>query len=192
MPVTVIQKKQVKAPGEVARRYARAFYLYLADKAVLPDALEQIRALHMTISDSTALREALADRRLDPRRAEGFALALAKRLAFNHECRSFVGFIARQGRLARLGEIVEAILLLDAGQRGEVQVEVDTAVPLDEAQRVKLHEKLKQAGFEHIVMTERLDPALIGGLSVRVGSILFDTSVAGRLTRLQNAMKGAA
>lgn len=190
--MTVAQEKRIRAPGEAAQRYARAFFEYLADGADVSAALQQVDTLRHVIAENKALRSALVDPRLNVRRAPELANALVQGLSLGDDMRRFVGVIAQQGRLADLDEILEAVVLLDARRRGEVRVEVATAQPLDEAQRERLRASLKEAGYDTIAMTERLDPSLIGGMTVRVGSVLFDTSIAGRLTRLQNAMKGAA
>ncbi|MCX5618702.1 ATP synthase F1 subunit delta [Bombella sp. TMW 2.2543] len=191
--MTVAQEKQIRAPGEVAQRYARAFEEYLSeskeDKAA---TLEQVRALREAIAQIPELSAALADPRLDVSQAEGLVKALGSALSFNDAMRRFVGFIARQRRLVGLDEILSAVLLLDSRQRGEVRVEVTTARPMEDGQRESLRASLQQAGYANIAMTEHVDQALIGGMVVRVGSVLFDTSIAGRLARLQNAMKGAA
>lgn len=191
--MTVAQEKQIRAPGEVAQRYARAFEEYLSeskeDKAA---TLEQVRALREAIAQIPELSAALSDPRLDVSQAEGLVKALGSALSFNDAMRRFVGFIARQRRLVGLDEILSAVLLLDSRQRGEVRVEVTTASPMEDGQRESLRASLQQAGYANIAMTEHVDQALIGGMVVRVGSVLFDTSIAGRLARLQNAMKGAA
>ncbi len=191
--MTVAQDKQIRAPGEVAQRYARAFEEYLSDsKQDEATALEHVATLREAIAQSPELRAALADPRLELSQAEGVVKSLVATLQLGDAVRRFVGFIARQRRLSGLDEILYAVVLLDAQQRGEVPVEVTTAQPLDDGQRESLRAGLRQAGYNNVAMTERVDQSLLGGMTVRVGSILFDTSIAGRLARLQNAMKGAA
>ncbi|MCX5615177.1 ATP synthase F1 subunit delta [Bombella saccharophila] len=191
--MTVAQDKQIRAPGEVAQRYARAFEEYLSDsKQDKATALEHVATLREAIAQSPELRAALADPRLELSQAEGVVKSLVATLQLGDAVRRFVGFIARQRRLSGLDEILYAVVLLDAQQRGEVPVEVTTAQPLDDGQRESLRAGLRQAGYNNVAMTERVDQSLLGGMTVRVGSILFDTSIAGRLARLQNAMKGAA
>lgn len=191
--MTVAQEKQIRAPGEVAQRYARAFEDYLSDnKQEKAAALEQVRALRGVIAQLPTLRVALADPRLDVSRAEELVKALTDAAKLGDAARRFVGVIAKQRRLSGLDEILHAVLLLDAQKRGEVRVEVTTAQPLDGGQRDNLRASLKEAGYDNIAMTEHVDHSLLGGMTVRVGSVLFDTSIAGRLARLQNAMKGAA
>lgn len=191
--MTVAQEKQIRTPGEVAQRYARAFEEYLSESEQDRAAtLEQVRALREAIARLPDLRAALADPRLDVSQTEKLVKSLGSALGLNDAMRRFVGFIARQRRLSGLDEILCAVLLLDSRQRGEVRVDVTTARPLEDGQRESLRTSLQQAGYANIAMTEHVDQALIGGMVVRVGSVLFDTSIAGRLARLQNAMKGAA
>ncbi|CDG33513.1 MULTISPECIES: ATP synthase F1 subunit delta [Acetobacteraceae] len=191
--MTVAQEKQIRAPGEVAQRYARAFEDYLSDsKQDKATVLEQVRALRKAIAQLPDLRTALADPRLDISQTEKLVKALGSALGLGEALQRFVGFIAHQRRLSGLDEILSAVLLLDARQRGEVRVEVTTARPMEDGQRESLRASLQQAGYANIAMTEHVDQTLLGGMVVRVGSVLFDTSIAGRLARLQNAMKGAA
>ncbi|MCX5616964.1 ATP synthase F1 subunit delta [Bombella sp. TMW 2.2559] len=191
--MTVAQEKQIRTPGEVAQRYARAFEEYLSESEQDRAAtLEQVCVLREAIAQLPDLRAALADSRLDVSQTEKLVKSLGSALGFNDAMRRFVGFIARQRRLSGLDEILCAVLLLDSRQRGEVRVDVTTARPLEDGQRESLRTSLQQAGYANIAMTEHVDQALIGGMVVRVGSVLFDTSIAGRLARLQNAMKGAA
>ncbi len=191
--MTVAQEKQIRAPGEVAQRYARAFEDYLSDSRQDKAAvLEQVRALRKAIAQLPDLRTALADPRLDISQTEKLVKALGSALGLGEALQRFVGFIAHQRRLSGLDEILSAVLLLDARQRGEVRVEVTTARPMEDGQRESLRASLQQAGYANIAMTEHVDQTLLGGMVVRVGSVLFDTSIAGRLARLQNAMKGAA
>lgn len=194
--VTLTQEKQIRAPGELAQRYARAFCAYL--QATHEGAhernhvLKRVRALQEALFSNPDLRTFLDNPRLASQPPHKVAATLAEGLGLGDDLRRLIGVVAREGRLDILGEILEAILLLDAQERGEVAVEVCTARRLTDDQRQSIRHSLKEAGHHHISMTERVDPALLGGMTVRVGPVLFDTSIAGRLTRLQHAMKGAA
>ncbi|TPW36273.1 ATP synthase F1 subunit delta [Oecophyllibacter saccharovorans] len=194
--MTSTQEKQIRAPGELAQRYGRAFCAYLQSTHggahERNHVLKSVRALQEALVADPKLRTFLDNPRLTGQSPQKVASMLAEGLGLGNDLRRLIGVVAREGRLPILGEILEAILLEEARDRGEVTVEVRTARRLTDHQRDQLRHRLREAGHHHISMTEHVDPALIGGMTVRVGPVLFDTSIAGRLTRLQHAMKGAA
>ena len=105
----------------------------------------------------------------------------------------FVGAIAENGRLFVLPQIIQAFIDEVARRNGQVSAEVVSAVALDEARQKSVKETVSQiAGSENISLSLRVDPSLIGGLVVRIGSRLIDTSLKTKLNRLEAAMKGVA
>ena len=69
---------------------------------------------------------------------------------------------------------------------------VTSAHPLSDVQREQLRARLIEAGYGNVDIRDSVDPTLLGGLVVRIGARLYDTSLKSRLQRLQYAMKGAA
>ena len=88
--------------------------------------------------------------------------------------------------------IVGAFAALVASKRGIVVAHVTSAHPLSDVQRTQLRARMIEAGYGTVNIEDRVDPSLLGGLVVRVGARLYDTSLKSRLQRLQYAMKGAA
>jgi F-type H+-transporting ATPase subunit delta len=103
-----------------------------------------------------------------------------------------VGVVAANRRLRSLRQIVTAFASLVAERRGIVTAHVASAHPLTDVQRQQLRARLIEAGFGNVNILESVEPDLLGGLVVRVGARLYDTSLKSRLQRLQYAMKGAA
>lgn len=195
--VTVVETAEapqisMDASGGMAQRYALALYEYAEEKSVLPEVLNQVRALRKLIVESGSLREFLADQSLDSRQSGKGLEAVLTAQGFSETLKRFIGVVARNRRAARLDDILGAVLALDAKRRGETIAEVRSAQPLTAGQRSALQTRLAEAGYARVSMIERVDPELIGGLVVQIGAKLFDTSIRGRLTRIQNAMKGAA
>ncbi|MBV1831604.1 F0F1 ATP synthase subunit delta [Komagataeibacter sp. AV436] len=173
-------------------RYATALYELAAERQQLDPVLEQATALASLIDGSADLRTVLADRTLDLRDSARAVDAVLNAEGFSPLMRDFVGVVANNRRLPRLREILAALAAIAAARRGEVVADVVSAHPLTDLQRVQLRSRLAEAGYSKVNIQERVDAALLGGLVVRVGARLYDTSLRSRLTRLHHAMKGAA
>ena len=103
-----------------------------------------------------------------------------------------MGVVASNRRLSALQNIIAAFAALVAAKRGVVVAQVETAHPLTDVQEQQLRARLIEAGYGNVNIVKKVDPSLLGGLVVRIGARLFDSSLKSRLQRLQYAMKGAA
>ncbi len=102
---------------------------------------------------------------------------------------NFVKVVARNGRLFALPAIIKAFRALAAEERGEVSADVTSAAPLSNTQLKTLADTLKQKIGKTVTLTEHVDPSLIGGLVVKVGSQMIDSSLKTKLTAMKIAMK---
>ena len=102
---------------------------------------------------------------------------------------NFVKVVARNGRLFALTEIIKGFRELAATARGEVAADVTSASPLSKAQVAALATTLKQKIGKTVTLIEHVDPSLIGGLVVKVGSQMIDSSLKTKLTAMKIAMK---
>ena len=102
---------------------------------------------------------------------------------------NFVKVVARNGRLFALPAIIKAFRALTAEERGEVSADVTSAAPLSGTQLKTLADTLKQKIGKTVTLTEHVDPSLIGGLVVKVGSQMIDSSLKTKLTAMKIAMK---
>ncbi|MDR3475952.1 MAG: F0F1 ATP synthase subunit delta [Devosia sp.] len=102
---------------------------------------------------------------------------------------NFVKVVARNGRLFALPTIIAAFRVLAAKARGEIAADVTSAVPLSPAQIASLAATLKAKVGKTVTLQEHVDPSLIGGLIVKVGSQMIDSSLKTKLTAMKIAMK---
>jgi F-type H+-transporting ATPase subunit delta len=103
----------------------------------------------------------------------------------------FLGLLAANGRAAALPHVIDAFARLSAAARGAVSAEVTTAVPLTGAQARGVAAALRQALGKDPEIETRVDPAILGGIKVQVGSRLFDASLKSKLDSLKFALKRA-
>ena len=178
--------------GTLARRYAGALYDLAAERRDVDAVTDQMDALGRLIDRSEPLRRLLADPLVRAgQAAHGLDAVLADQ-GFGELVRRTVGVVAANRRLRLLRDVVLAYALIVAERRGIVTAEVTTAHGLADLQRAQLQARLAEAGYARVRIVERVDPALIGGLVLRVGARLYDASIKSRLQRLAYRMKQAA
>ena len=178
--------------GGLTHRYATALYAQADETQSLDEAVDQMEALGRLIDASPDLRRLLSDPTLDAGKARDAAFGVLDGQGFGKLVHDFVGVVANNRRLSALRPIVAAFAALVAQKRGVVVANVSTAHPLSDVQREQLRARLIEAGYGQVKIEDRVDASLLGGLIVRIGARLYDTSLKSRLQRLQYAMKGAA
>jgi F-type H+-transporting ATPase subunit delta len=178
--------------GGLADRYAAALYAQADEQHLLDQTVEQMQALGRIISESADFRRLLESPLIDVNHARNAATAVLVQEGFSKLVQDFVGVVANNRRLNVLGRIVAAFSALVAEKRGVITAHVTSAHALTPVQREQLRARLIEAGYGNVNIQEAVDPSLLGGLVVRIGARLYDTSLKSRLQRLQYAMKGAA
>ena len=182
----------ISSGGGLADRYAAALYAHADDHHALDTVVSQMEDLGRMIDTSSDFRRLLESPLIDVKTATAAAQAVLAQEGFCKEVRDFVGVISVNRRLRALRDIVTAFAALVAQRRGIITAHVASAHPLSDVQRQQLRARLIEAGYGNVNIDERVEPDLLGGLVVRIGARLYDTSLKARLQRLQYAMKGAA
>jgi F-type H+-transporting ATPase subunit delta len=182
----------ISSGGGLTDRYAAALYAHADEAHQLDNVVLQMENLGRMIDGSADFRRLLASPLIDVKTATAAAQAVLVNEGFGKEVRDFVGVVSVNRRLRALRDIVSAFAALVAERRGVVTAHVASAHPLNDVQRQQLRARLIEAGYGNVNIDERVEPDLLGGLIVRIGARLYDTSLKSRLQRLQYAMKGAA
>ena len=182
----------ISQSGGLPGRYAAALYDLADERHELDTVVDEMESLGRLIDQSAPFRRLLSSPLVDVTQARTAAEAVLKEQGFGKTVNDFVGVIANNRRLAVLRSIVSTFAALVAQKRGVITASVASAHPLSDVQREQLRARLIEAGFGNVNIQESVDPTLLGGLVVRVGARLYDTSLKSRLQRLQYAMKGAA
>jgi F-type H+-transporting ATPase subunit delta len=182
----------ISSGGGLVDRYAAALYSHAEDERALDTVVAEMETLGRLIDASADFRRLLESPLIDVQTARRAALAVLEQEGFGKPVRDFVGVVASNRRLRALRQIVAAFATLVAEKRGIITAHVAAAHALNDLQRQQLRARLIEAGYGNVNIDESVQPDLLGGLVVRVGARLYDTSLKSRLQRLQYAMKGAA
>lgn len=174
----------------LAGRYAKALFA-LADEAKQLDAVaDDLRSLARMIGGSADLTRLIRSPVLS-RADQGKALAaVLDKAGIGDLTRRFAGVVAANRRLFVLPDMIKAFLAELASRRGEATAEVVSAKELTEQQKQALLDSLRRAVGTAVAVEARVDPGLLGGLVVKIGSRMVDSSLRTKLQQLRLAMKG--
>lgn len=179
-----------EASGAIADRYSAALFELAEQQSALDAVAADLKTLKAMVAESPDLRRLMRSpvvSRKDQRKAME---ALAVKAGFNGLTQKFLGLVAQNRRLFALDGVIEAYLSRLAAKRGEVTAQVSSAVTLTETQVGAIGAALKKVVGSNVTLDLSVDPALLGGLVVKVGSRMVDGSLRTKLQHLQLAMKG--
>lgn len=171
-------------------RYATALFELASESKSLDAVAKDLARLQDLIAGSADLAR-LVRSPVFSREEQGRAIdAILTRLGVNVLTKNFIGLLAQKRRLFVLTDIIADFNSLLANQRGELRAEVTSAQALKPDQLTALAGTLKDALKREVRVAEHVDPALLGGLVVKVGSRQIDSSIRSKLVRLERAMRG--
>ena len=174
----------------VDRVYARALFEAAHEQGRLEPVREGLEQVVTAAAEVPELRELLRNPQLDPRAR---AAALEDVLAGGDQLlRNFLLVLVDKGRIGQLEVIAEEFERLVAEQEGVLSAELTTAVELSDDDERRLLQQIETASGRKVEATRQVDPGLIGGIVLQVGSHRLDASVRGRLDRLRRALVGAS
>ena len=177
--------------SNVGGRYAQALFDLAKDENQVFNVEADLKSLKAAIADSRDLRILLESPAFKAE-AKGKGLAaIADKAKFNSVTRKFLGLLAVNGRASALSAVIAGFERLAAESRGEVQAQVTTALPLTATQAKGVAQALRHALGKDPQIETRVDPSILGGVKVRVGSRLFDASLRSKLDSLKFALKRA-
>ncbi|NQV79449.1 MAG: F0F1 ATP synthase subunit delta [Alphaproteobacteria bacterium] len=175
----------------IAGRYANALFDLARDDSALDAVASDIASLGRMIGSSDDLRR-LVKSPVIRHAAQASALdALMEKAEMSGLTRKFIGLVAQNRRLFALPDMIRGFAQFMARHRGEIAGEVISAHPLSAAQLAALTVQLKATVGSNVQLDAKVDASLLGGLVVKVGSRMIDSSLRTKLQNLKVAMKGA-
>ncbi len=177
----------------LARRYAVALYQLATEAKQVDDILLDLSSFNELIDNNVDLQTLIYSPVFGVDEKASAVTQILKKAKANVLAIQFVGTIAKNGRLFAISSIISAFIKEVDNRRGKISAEVVSAIPLDDRRQAKIQESIiSLADAEDVSLVMRVDPSLIGGLVIRIGSRMFDTSIKTKLNRLESAMKGVA
>ncbi len=173
----------------IAGRYAQAVFDLVKETKGVKALEADVAALGSALTDSSDFRALIASPVYSRAQQATAVAAIAKKMKLSNVLASTLGLMASNRRLFALPQLLAALTAMIADEKGEVTAEVTAAAELSKAQATKLAATLKKSVGKDVKLNISVDESLIGGLVVKVGSKMIDTSIRAKLASLQNSMK---
>ena len=164
--------------------------IYASLRADNADIDAHIATLKAALAESDDLRNLISSPIVSRGEAAKAVAAAATVMGLDPLTTKFLGVLAQNRRLAKLGDVIRAFNRLTAAHRGETTAEVTSAHPLSASQVKALKAKLKTQLARDVAVDLTVDPSILGGLIVKIGSRQIDSSIRSKLNTLAIAMKG--
>ncbi len=174
----------------LADRYATALFELAVERGTLEEIERDLDSLRSLLAESDDLKRVTRSLTLS-RTEQGKALdAVLERMGTTRHVRNFVALLARNRRVFLLSAAIDSFRAKVAEHRGEISAEVTSAAPLKEGHVRAVRDALRDIVGRDVTLDTHVDPSIIGGLIVRVGSRMVDDSIGTKLRNLELAMKG--
>lgn len=176
--------------ASLAGRYATALFALAEENNSIDTVQASLGTLSAALAESADLK-ALTNSPVLSRDDAGKGIAaVATALKLDDLTTNVLGVLAANRRLDQIPAVIRAFTTLTSGHRGEVTAEVTSAHPLDDNQIDALKAQLKKRVGSDVSVSTAVDPSILGGLVVKIGSQMIDNSIKTRLNTLSQAMKG--
>ncbi|WP_069301053.1 F0F1 ATP synthase subunit delta [Neptunicoccus sediminis] len=173
----------------IAVRYATAVFELAKEANELPALEKDLDALTAALEESTDFVELISNPVYTRDEMAAAVAAIGKKMELTSTVANTLGLMAQKRRLFVLPALIDTVKGMIADEKGEVSAEVTAARKLTKAQEEKLTKTLKASVGKDVNVNVTVDESLIGGLIVKVGSKMIDSSIKSKLSNLQNAMK---
>lgn len=176
--------------ASLSGRYATALFDLARDEKAIDAVSASLQTLKGALADSEDFRRLTTSPLVSRAEALKAVAATATALGLDPLTTKFLGVLAQNRRLGQIAQVIRAFNNLAAAHRGEITAEVTSARALTATQVKALKAKLKTQLARDVAVDLTVDPSILGGLIVKVGSRQIDGSIRSKLNSLAIAMKG--
>jgi F-type H+-transporting ATPase subunit delta len=176
--------------ASLAGRYASALFDLAREQRQIETVSRGLDSLNQALVDSKDFSELVSSPLVSRDQAGRTFAAVAPDLGLDPITANFLGVLARNGRKNALRAVIRSFRRLAADHRGEITAEVLTARSLNDDQLGALKQQLRTRAGRDVTIAAEVDPDILGGIVVKLGSQQIDASIRTKLNRLAQMMKG--
>jgi len=171
-----------------SKSYALAFYELSIENSALNRVEQEMMSFKKLLNESSGLKKMLINPMVTKEDKGNVLFKIAEQNNFSENSKSFLNFLASKNRLFFLLKIIESFLNLVSLNRGEIKAELISSKELSKNEQEKIKNELSKDFTSSLNIDYKYDPGLIGGLIIKIGSVMVDTSIKTKLKKLEKNM----
>ena len=175
----------------ISDRYASALYDLASEKKCIDEILNDIDKVEKVMKESSELRRVIRSPLVNSEEKLNILLKIFTGLSFNDLTTTFLKVLDNNKRISNLSSIILQFKKLNSEKRGDIAADITSANELSEEEKNNISNELKNTLGQKLSLNFDVDKDIIGGLIIKVGSKMIDTSIANKINKLKIAMKGA-
>jgi F-type H+-transporting ATPase subunit delta len=187
----ILMASQLASGDLVSDRYASALYDLAAEKKLVDPVLEDLSNLKNILKDNKELSLVVKSPLITSIDKLNIFESLLKKINANELTSTFLKVIEKNKRFSNLASIITQFMNINSQKRGDVLADITSADELNDDQKNNITNQLKSILGDKLSLSFDVDKNIMGGLIVKVGSKMIDTSLANKINKLKIAMKGA-
>ncbi len=173
----------------MAGRYATALFVLAREQNQLEQVDGDLKDFLQMLDGSDELKSLVESPVYSADAQEKAITTIAEKAGFGQTTTNFFHVVARNRRLFHIADVIKGFKTLLASHRGEITAEATSAQPLSDEQQAKLKSTLKEVAGQDIELITKVDPSILGGLVVKLGSRQIDDSLRTKLNKMKTRMK---
>ena len=181
---------QLASGDLISDRYASALYDLASEKKIVDTVLKNLQNIKQIIDNNKELFFLIKSPLINTNDKLEVLMKITSPLNLNELSTTFLKVISNNKRFASLISIISQFMNINSNKRGNVLADVMSADELSEDQRIDIKDQLRNILGDKLSLDFKVDKKIIGGLVIKVGSKMIDTSLANKINKLKTAMKG--
>ena len=182
---------KISSSDIISDRYGSALYDLASEKKCIDEILNDFDVIEKVMKESSELRHVIKSPLVNSEEKLNILLKIFAGLSFNSLTTTFLKVLDNNKRISNILSIILQFKKINSEKRGDIAANVISANELSEDEKNNITNQLKNTLGQKLSLNFNVDKEIIGGLIVKVGSKMIDTSIANKINKLKIAMKGA-
>tara|TARA_Y200000002_G_scaffold142350_1_gene117542 strand:+ start:360 stop:959 length:600 start_codon:yes stop_codon:yes gene_type:complete len=186
-----IMASKISSGDLISERYSSALYELASDKKCIDDILVDFKKIEYVFKESSELKKVIKSPLVNSEEKLNILLKIFSQTNMHQLTTTFLKVLDNNKRIPNLLTTILQFKKINSEKRGDISADITSANELSDDEKNNITNQLKNSLGQKLSLNFDVDKTIIGGLIVKVGSKMIDTSIANKINKLRIAMKGA-